>query len=91
MELNGIGEESKSVLASRKVDLNIKGENFSGLLSGVLVIDKLALPAQLIDRDMVEFCKVKTSIERKSYFKASDMLIGQNHGNLMITRTSGRC
>lgn len=85
VELRGIGDESVSVLANRKANLNVECDSFSGLISGVLVVKNLALPAQCVSHDLVDFCKQQTSIRTRPYFQAPDMILGQNHGNLIIT------
>ncbi|OXU16474.1 hypothetical protein TSAR_014878, partial [Trichomalopsis sarcophagae] len=61
-ELHGLGIEgdSSTMLCSEKVNLSVQSDSASFIVKNVLVVRDLSLSKQCVDKELVDFCAVKT-------------------------------
>lgn len=86
--LRGVGSSDPVFIATEKINISIIGEFETFKMTGVLVVNDLALPEQRISENVTELCYQKTGIKPKSYSAVPDLLIGQDNINLILTRES---
>ena len=84
--IKGVGSEDACMFASEKIDLEISSPLLNFSLKNVLVVNNLALPEQHVNSEIIELCAQRTGIRLSVYNQAPDLLIGQDHCKLIISR-----
>ncbi|OXU20085.1 hypothetical protein TSAR_004554, partial [Trichomalopsis sarcophagae] len=73
------------MLCNEKVNLSVQSNSVSFIVKNVLVVRDLSLSKQCVDKDLVDFCAVKTEIKISPYNAAPEMIIEQDNCNLILT------
>ncbi|KAJ8665489.1 hypothetical protein QAD02_007151 [Eretmocerus hayati] len=85
--LKGFNKNDSIVLVTGKVDrLEIRCGKNVHILRDVLIVKDLALPMQILSSQLSDYCKNVTGIEIAPYKSVLDLLIGQNNGQLIVSR-----
>ena len=86
VSLTGIGDVKTFTYANTKANLKIKCDSGILPLENVLIVENLGLPIQCISTDLTNVCKNETGINIDPYNEAPELLIGQIHCHLILTR-----
>ena len=60
--LKGVGKVESIINCNEKVNLKIKGISATYPFKNVLVVNNLALPIQAVNRELADFCALRTGV-----------------------------
>ena len=86
ISLKAISQEEPVAIASKKVHFYVNTPTAFYSLKNVYIVKNLALPLQELSREITSLCENETGIRVQPFKAIPDLLLGQDHCNLIVSR-----